>query len=146
MSYDYYGLKPDVYDKNGPGYKKSNVDKTVLRLINSEQYFNQRAKNMTVDAERAIKLTEEVNQRFSTTLDNFQKTTENFKEKAKSSSGAVRDAADKLSSGLLKMEKAANFDSLERYVGLLERAAKAMTALSELENSGKLEKISHALK
>lgn len=61
-------------------------------------------------------------------------------------SGGVRDAADKLAAGLNKIEKAANFDRLERYVELLERAAKAMDLLATLEQSGKLEKIAGALR
>lgn len=65
---------------------------------------------------------------------------------AKQASGKVRDAAEKLSAGLIKIEKAANFDKLERYVELLERASKAMTVLAELDSSGKLEKIAAAIR
>ena len=101
---------------------------------------------MSTDTERAIELTEDVNARFSKTLDNFQSTTKKFTEQAKNASGGVRDAADKLAAGLNKIEKAANFDRLERYVELLERAAKAMELLATLEQSGKLEKIAGALR
>ena len=58
----------------------------------------------------------------------------------------VAKAADDLASGLAKVEKAANFSNLERYVNLLERAATAMQTLAELEKAGKLEKIAGALK
>ena len=61
-------------------------------------------------------------------------------------SGDVRKAADDLASGLLKVEKQANFANLERYVSLLERAAVSMQTLAELEKTGKLEKIAGALK
>ena len=40
----------------------------------------------------------------------------------------------------------ANFERLERYVELLERAAQAMSVLAELEKNGKLEKIANAIK
>ena len=40
----------------------------------------------------------------------------------------------------------ANFERLERYVELLERAAQAMSGLAELEKNGKLEKIANAIK
>jgi len=39
-----------------------------------------------------------------------------------------------------------NFDHLERIVGLLERAATAMTTIAALEKDGQLKKISEALK
>jgi hypothetical protein len=64
----------------------------------------------------------------------------------KKASGNIRKAADDLSSGLAKVEKQANFNNLERYVGLLERAATAMSTLSELEKAGRLDKIAGALK
>ena len=40
----------------------------------------------------------------------------------------------------------ANFERLERYVELLERASQAMSVLAELEKNGKLEKIANAIK
>ena len=51
-----------------------------------------------------------------------------------------------MSEGLSRIEKQANFDNLERYVALLERANVALSALAELEKNGKLNKISEALK
>lgn len=140
------GVTPIGADKHGPMFSRDGVEKVIVGMINSDQYFNQQAKNMTSDAEKAIGLTEDVNARFSKTLDNFQSTTKKFTEQAKTASGGVRDAADKLANGLLKIEKAANFDKLERYVELLERAAKAMEVLAELEKSGKLDKIAGALR
>jgi len=44
------------------------------------------------------------------------------------------------------VQKQADFNNLTRYVELLERAATAMTTLSELEKAGKLQKIAGALK
>lgn len=140
------GIAPAMYDKHGPGYRKSDVEKVIVKMINSDQYFKEQAKQMSLDTEKAIELTEDVNARFSKTLDNFQNTTKKFTEQAKTASGGVRDAADKLAAGLNKIEKAANFDRLERYVELLERAAKAMDLLATLEQSGKLEKIAGALR
>ena len=140
------GIAPAMYDKHGPGYRKRDVEKVVVKMINSDQYFKEQAKQMSTDTEKAIELTEDVNARFSKTLDNFQSTTKKFTEQAKNASGGVRDAADKLAAGLNKIEKAANFDRLERYVELLERAAKAMELLATLEQSGKLEKIAGALR
>ena len=140
------GIAPAMYDKHGPGYRKSDVEKVIVKMINSDQYFKGQAKQMSTDTEKAIELTEDVNARFSKTLDNFQSTTKKFTEQAKNASGGVRDAADKLAAGLNKIEKAANFDRLERYVELLERAAKAMELLATLEQSGKLERIAGALR
>jgi peroxiredoxin len=118
------GIAPAMHDKHGPGYKKSDVEKVIVKMINSDQYFKEQAKQMSTDTEKAIELTEDVNARFSKTLDNFQSTTKKFTEQAKNASGGVRDAADKL----------------------VERAAKAMELLATLEQSGKLEKIAGALR
>jgi hypothetical protein len=51
-----------------------------------------------------------------------------------------------MAAGLAKVEKAANFDRLERMVDLLERAAVAMSTLAEMEKSGQLAKLSEAIK
>ena len=67
-------------------------------------------------------------------------------EASKKASGNIRDATEKLSQGLLKIEKTANFDRLERYVVLLERASVAIESLAELEKNGRLEKIANAIK
>jgi hypothetical protein len=69
-----------------------------------------------------------------------------LQESAKKASGSVRKSADDLAQGLLKVQKQADFNNLNRYVELLERAATAMTTLAELEKAGKLQKIAGALK
>ena len=65
---------------------------------------------------------------------------------AKTASSKLKQAAELVGQGVVRIEKAANFDRLERYVSLLERAAVAMTTLGELEKSGKLEKIAAAIR
>lgn len=101
---------------------------------------------MTDDARNAIEKTEKVMAGFSDVLDRFLETEKRFAEQSKRASGSVRDAGEKLSQGLAKIEKVANFDRLQRYVELLERASVAMSALAELETSGKLEKIAAAIR
>jgi hypothetical protein len=64
----------------------------------------------------------------------------------KSTSSGVRSATNSLGEALVKMEKTCNFDKLERYVGLLERASVAIDSMAELEKTGKLERIFAALK
>ena len=122
------------------------VDESCLKMIKTETYFFRGAKNMTIDAEKAIELTDDVTERFSKSLDRLTATHQKFSDKSKKASGDVRDAANKLAEGLIKIEKVANFERLERYVELLERAAQAMSVLAELEKNGKLEKIANAIK
>lgn len=140
------GIRPVIYDKHGPGWNANDIDKAVMGMINSESYFTGRGKFMSEDAEKAIELVEDVNERFSRVLSKFGNTMDNFIMCSKKASGNIRDAADKLSNGLQKIEKTANFDKLERYVELLERAANAMEILAALEKTGKLEKIAGALR
>lgn len=140
------GLTPCAIDKHGAIYKREDVDKSCLKMIVAKTYFFMGAKKMTTDAEKAIELTDDVQARFSKSLDRLVNTQERFSENTKKVSGNVRDAANKLADGLAKIEKTANFDKLERYVILLERAASAMTVLAELEKNGKLEKIANAIK
>ena len=101
---------------------------------------------MTTDAQIAIEKTENVTKEFPESLDRFIGVEKRFADQSKRAVGSVRDASEKLANGLAKVEKAANFDRLERYVALLERAASAMNALAELEASGKLDKIAGAIR
>lgn len=140
------GIRPAKYEHGEPLYSNDEIEELIVKMMVSEQYFYNGAKKMNADTEKAIELTEDVNARFTATLDKFHGTSKKFREQAKDVSGSVRDAAEKLANGLNKIEKAANFDRLERYVELLERAAKAMELLAALEQSGKLEKIAGALR
>lgn len=139
-------IKPEFIDKKGPAYSRESVDNLCLNLIKSDDYFYRMAKNMTTDTEKAIELTDDVEKRFSKSLEKFISTEKRFADESKKASGNVRDAANKLADGLMRVEKAANFDKLERYVELLERAASAMNALAELDKSGRLSKIAEAIR
>lgn len=123
--------------------------KLIVNSINYESDFFARSKDLNDDAGQIAKATDKIDQMLSAVISSMDSLTAAQKElgvKAKSASSSVRESAEKLSAGLLRIEKSANFDRLERYVDLLERAAKAMTALGELEKTGKLEKIASAIR
>lgn len=123
--------------------------KLIVNSINYESDFFARSKDLNDDAGQIAKATDKIDQMLGAVISGMDSLTAAQKElgiKAKSASSSVRESAEKLSAGLLRIEKSANFDRLERYVDLLERAAKAMTALGELEKTGKLEKIASAIR
>jgi len=101
---------------------------------------------MTKDFEKATEVCEDASALFGRAMDKMLVSESRMCDVAKKTSGNIRKAADDLAQGLAKVEKTANFDKLERYVGLLERAASAMTILAELEKTGRLDKIAGALK
>lgn len=140
------GIKPIGHDKEGPKYAMASIEAVIVKKILVEDYFRGVTKPMNNDIETAIDLTKDATKRFSSVLDAFTKTHENFAESAKKASSSVRTAADTMAAGLSKVEKAANFDRLERMVDLLERAAAAMSTLAEMEKSGQLAKLSEAIK
>lgn len=139
-------LTPALIDKDGPAYRKSDVIKAVKQMVIGETYFAESSKVTLTDTDRAVENTERMNKQFDHALNTYIATTAKVRDEAKNVSSAVRESAEKLSQGLARIEKAANFDRLERYVALLERAATAMNALAELEATGKLDKIAGALK
>jgi hypothetical protein len=141
-----FGINPVKYDKKGPIFAGADVDAHVVKCILVEDYFKGITRPMNDDIKNAIDLTQDANKRFSSVLDAFTKTHTNFADSAKKASSSVRIAADNMAAGLAKIEKAANFDRLERMVDLLERAAVAMSTLAEMEKSGQLAKLSEAVK
>jgi hypothetical protein len=142
------GLKPDVIDRHGPGWSIQKITKAIADELNYEQgtYLTRKAKMVSTDYEKASDIAETAETMFKRSASKLMHTSDELQANIKKVSGNVRKAADDLASGLMKVEKTANFANLERYVSLLERAATAMSTLAELEKSGKLDKISSALK
>ena len=68
-----------------------------------------------------------------------------LQEKTKTVSAGVRSSAEKLMQGVARIQKQADYATLERYVLLLERSATAMETLAAIQESGKLDKIAKAL-
>ena len=139
-------LKPTKIDKHGPAYKVGDVREALKKLVVADNYFYESSKMTLTDTERAIENTERMNKQFEHALSSYTRSIAKVREEAKNVSSAVRESTKKLSQGLARIEKTANFDRLERYVSLLERAAAAMNTLAELEAAGKLDKIAGALK
>lgn len=135
-------------DRFGPAVSLKSVVNVIADEINSSggTYFSRGAKTMSNDIQHATKTLTDAERMLSTAIDKYQAQSAAVSATAKKCSGDVRKAADDLASGLAKVEKTANFNNLERYVNLLERAATAMQTLAELEKAGKLEKIAGALK
>lgn len=140
------GLVPEAIDRHGPLYSIEQVMKYIHGAIDTGDYYTRRVKTMTKDAEKAIETTDEVSKRFKSSINQLMLTEQEFVQQSKKMSGEVRDASEKIAQGIQRIEKAANFERLERYVELLERAATAMTILGELEKTGKLDKIASAIR
>lgn len=139
-------IKPVGQDRYGEKWDAKEVSQFVAGDILAGNHMERRAKDMTVDFEKAAKVSEDAMAMFDKAHKSMMAAQERASEAAKKTSGQVREAANKLSDGLQRIEKTANFDKLERYVTLLERAATAMQTLAELEKDGKLERIANAVK
>ena len=145
---NFLAFKPDVIDKEGPGWSAKRVTEAIAVELTNESgtYLTRKAKMISTDFEKATEIADTAEKMFKRNASNLMTTTEELQANIKKVSGNVRKAADDLAAGLSKVEKTANFSNLERYVSLLERAATAMSTLAELEKEGKLGKISSALK
>ena len=140
------GLTPDAIGRNGPLYSIEQLMKYIHGAISTEDFYTRKAKNMTKDAEKAIEITDDVAKRFKSSINQLMVVEQEFVQQSKKMSGEVKDASEKIAQGIQRVEKAANFERLERYVELLERTATAMTILGELEKTGKLDKIATAIR
>jgi hypothetical protein len=140
------GLIPEAIDRKGPLYSMGQVMKYIHGAISTEDFYTRKARNMTKDAEKAIEMTDDVAKRFKSSINQLMVVEQEFVQQSKKMSGEVRDASEKIAQGIQRVEKAANFERLERYVELLERTATAMTILGELEKTGKLDKIATAIR
>ena len=143
----YTGIKVLKRDKSGCHYLVSDCDKYLVKLINvSKTYFKERGKHMTDEIDQASLQIDEALEKFKERLNKFNSLEQTFSSNAKKVASDIKIAQERLNQGLTRIDKAANFDKLERYVLLIERAAEGMERLAELEKTGKLEKIIDALK
>jgi hypothetical protein len=138
-------IKPDKYDKEGPLFYKSKIDFLTTKQIQAGNYFIARVKYMTIELDAVNEQVTDYTKIIGNSLDNMVAQEKKLVESVKTTSGKLRDATQKLSDGLSKVEKVANFDRLERYANMLERIERALSSLAELEQSGKLGKITQAL-
>ena len=140
-------LKVAGYQHGEPMFDVKNIRAVVVQSINNGQYFyTERTKKMNDDFKKASDMLDEADKLLNDRLNKYRATQEKIVDQTKQISSALRDSTQKMSEGLARIEKQANFDNLERYVALLERANVALSALAELEKNGKLNKISEALK
>ena len=109
------------------------------------KFFERRANRMSKDIEKASEKVDLYSSNLNRAMNELVATEKIVIEKTKAATGRIKDATQKLSDGVKKVEATANFDKLERYVELLERAEKAMVSLAELDKTGKLETIAKAL-
>ena len=138
------GLKVAKYDREGPMFATNDVVKSLAAMINTNELFERKAKMMTPDIQKAETHLDDAITRFKKQY--TERTEASFITDAKKVVGNVKDAEEKLLQGLARVEKAANFERLNRYVELLERAASAMNQLAELEKEGRLDKIANAIR
>ena len=139
-------FKPDVIDRHGPAWKEEKVLMYSAKCVADEHFFYGKAKTMISDLEKASNKIDQAVELYGEKLDCFLDMEKKFSESSKKASAGVRDASQKMADGLAKIERIANFDRLERMVDLLERAEKAISSLSELDSTGRLEKIAAILK
>ena len=143
---DNLGIKPASIDKFGPKYLKSQIDDLCLRETIIGTHVPRREKAMSNEINEASNSIQEATAKFKSVFEKMIDIEQKASFETKKVSGNIRKAADDLASGLLKVQKTADFAQLERHVLLLERAASALTALSELDKSGRLEKLIKSMK
>ena len=140
-------VKPSGQDKGGVYWKKEDIQDGIVNEINTGNTFqNRRAKQMSEKIKEATEVIDDLNKLFDKAVSNLVEKENKLTEVAKKASGNVRNSANDLLNGLLKIEKTADFNRLERYVELLERVSVSISTLAELEKTGKLEKIAASIR
>lgn len=137
--------EPDLYIRGEPSYTDRRCKDAVVRAINNDLYFNKLGHKMSENYEKATVAIDKAQEKFDCSINKLIETERKISIKTKEVSENVRKSTQKLNEGLVRIEKQANFDKLEKYVNLLERAEKAISALAELEKTGRLEKIANAI-
>ena len=141
------GLKPAGFERGEALYSNREILANCLKHITNENYFySGKVKDMAKDLEKASSTLDEATKDFNARLTEFVNMQVSLADQTKKSCGHLRDTTNKLNEGFVRLQKQADFNTLERYVLLLERAEKSLSTLADLQQSGKLDKIFAALK
>ena len=136
----------EIYVRGDPRFSKETLHRNLIVEIAETDHIQRRGRIVEKKINEVTEAVQATINAFGRSMDKLVETEQELDAKTKRVSGNIRDNAQKLADGLSRVEKLANFDRLERYVGLLERAASAMEVLSDMEKSGKLEKIASAIR
>ena len=139
-------IEPDGQDKTGVFFHVDKIHDYIYKAVLTEQFFERRNRTMSKDIDKATDLIDQSRKSLNIAINKLMETEKGVAESTKKVSGLVRATTQSLAQGIAKIEKQANFDRLERYVELLERANAAMSSLADLEKSGRLEKIAGAIR
>jgi hypothetical protein len=139
---------PDVIVRNDPLWTRKSVAKALTTIVinNPELFFQQEARNIMKEIKNATDIMDKAIEHFDKSYQRFQLLETAIQKDIKTKAGDIKAAEEKLMQGLARIEKAANFDRLQQYVSLIERASSAMTLLADLQKDGRLDKIATAIR
>jgi hypothetical protein len=139
---------PDVIVRNDPLWTRKSVAKALTTIVNNnpELFFQQEARNIMKEIKNATDIMDKAIEHFDKSYQRFQLLETAIQKDIKTKAGDIKAAEEKLMQGLARIEKAANFDRLQQYVSLIERASSAMTLLADLQKDGRLDKIATAIR
>ncbi len=143
------GLLSEVnvsFVRGDPRFSLEKANRNLIVEIYKTDHLNRRERKMEKQINDVTESVQQTINRFGAAMDSLVSKEVALAESTKKVSGSLRDHAQKIGDGLARVEKIANFDRLERYVALLERASSAMQALADLESTGKLDKIASAIR
>ena len=139
---------PEVIVRNDPFWTGKAVAKALTKIVNNnpELFFQQKARNIMKEIKNATDIMDKAIEHFDKSYQRFQLLETAIQKDIKTKAGDIKAAEEKLMQGLARIEKAANFDRLQQYVSLIERASSAMTLLADLQKDGRLDKIATAIR
>tara|TARA_R110000824_G_C14781187_1_gene632021 strand:- start:66 stop:521 length:456 start_codon:yes stop_codon:yes gene_type:complete len=139
---------PDKVIKNDPLWTGESVTKALAKIVNNnpELYFNQKERNIMKEITNATDIMNKAIEHFDKSYKRFELIETAMQKNIKTKAGDIKAAEEKLMQGLARIERAANFDRLQQYVTLIERASSAMKILADLETEGRLDKIATAIR
>ena len=140
-------LTPVRYGKDGPLFDSGNIMKLALNDINNGiNYFKRRSKKMTTEVEKANTMINNSVDNLSKNIDRLNNKENEFISNAKRISTGIRKNSESLATGIGRIKSAASLDELEKYTLILERFTGALEKLELIQQQGKLDKITQALK
>lgn len=140
------GVEVHSYKCGAPMFSSHDVALSIAADIQAGTYFRRKLSMHKKDIDEARQSVNESVDMLDHSIARMCEKADLLSLTAKKASSNTRDSANKLNEAIIKLQKQADFEKLERYVALLERASIALNKLSELNDTGKLGKIIESLK
>lgn len=139
-------LTPAMTTKHGPEFARKEVAEAVHKLIQAEDYFHGRSREVTKQVQDSIEILDEYLERLDERVQRILDKEKEFSKSVKGVSTSARNSIEALWKANDKIRSTFDPNGTLSMVESITRLADAMDRLAKLERSGELQRVISAFR